>query len=103
MATFQSIQVDTGSGRSTVSKLREKLNQARQIVGQLKESMETLNSTWDGPANEAMNSRFAADYEALHGYCNLLEKIVDQMEQAQTCYENGENKVDAAIQGFHLL
>ena len=26
MATFQSIQVDTGSGRSTVSKLREKLN-----------------------------------------------------------------------------
>ena len=50
-----------------------------------------------------MNSRFTADYEALHDYCNLLEKIVDQMEQAQICYENGENKVDAAIQGFHLL
>ena len=49
MATFQSIQVDTGSGRSTVSKLREKLDQARQIVGQLKESMETLNSTGTAP------------------------------------------------------
>lgn len=103
MTTFQSIQVDTGSGRSTVSKMREKLNQARQIVGQLKESMETLNSTWDGPANEAMNSRFAADYETLQDYCNLLEKIVDQMEQAQTCYENGESRVDSAIQSFQLL
>ena len=103
MATFQSIQVDTGMGRPTVSNLRGKLDQARQIVGQLKESMETLNSTWDGPANEAMNSRFAADYEALQDYCDLLEKIVDQMEQAQTCYENGESRVEAAIQSLHLL
>lgn len=103
MASFQSIQVDTSSGRSTVSKLREKLNQARQIVEQLKDSMEELNRTWDGPANEAMNSRFASDYETLQNYCNLLEKIIGQMEQAQTCYENGENRVDAAIQSFQLL
>lgn len=96
------IEVDTDSGRHTVERLRGLLAEARTTIGRLGDSMEELNSTWDGVANETMNKRFVADRESIETYCEALGQMIDQMEQAQSCYEAGQNKVDSCIQSFHL-
>lgn len=96
------IEIDTDSGRHTINRLRELLTEAESTIGRLNDSMQDLNSTWDGPANETMNNRFAADRESMESYCKTLGQIIEQMERAQSCYEAGQNKVDACIQDFHL-
>lgn len=96
------IETDTESGRRTIARLQDLLVEAESTIEQLKDSMQDLNSTWDGPANETMNNRFAADHESMNAYCKTLNQIIEQMEQAQSCYEAGQNKVDSCIQDFNL-
>lgn len=96
------IQTDTDSGRSAVKNLRDDLAQAENVLSRLNDSMDTLNRSWEGPANDAMNKRFQEDFQAMQDYCKMLNEMIEQMEQAQTCYENGENKVNDCIQSFQL-
>ena len=80
MAAFE---VDTRLVQQTASELRQMNSKFQKQVNDLEASKRSLDSKWDGEANEAFNRAFMEDkgymtqfFNVIQQYCQALETIV---------------------------
>ncbi len=89
------IRVTASDIRSKKEQLLELNNQFKTQVRELESSEGTLNSQWDGAANDAFHKAFMNDknymdqfYNLILKYCDALEQIAAKYEQAEAANEN---------------
>lgn len=86
------IRVTASQVRSTANQLREYNSNFNTQVNRLQESEASLNSMWDGQANDAFHAAFSSDKEYMTQFYNLINKYCEALDQIATEYENAENK-----------
>lgn len=85
------IRVTASQVRSTASQLRDYNANFNSQVQKLQESEASLNSMWDGQANDAFHTAFTSDKEYMTQFYNLINKYCEALEQIAAEYENAEN------------
>ena len=83
----------------TSSELRRKANELRGINRQFKNSVnklgsteESLNSMWDGQANEIFHTAFMSDKGQMTEFANMIDKYCDALDRIAAKYEENERK-----------
>lgn len=84
------IRVTSAQLRAQAEALRTTNQNFKAQVNALEEKEASLNSMWDGDANDAFHKAFAQDkvqmdnfYNAIMQYVNVLENIADKYDQAE--------------------
>ena len=87
MAAFE---VDTRLVQQTASELRQMNSKFQKQVNDLEASKRSLDSKWDGEANDAFNLAFMEDkgymtqfFNVIQQYCQALETIVREYNDAE--------------------
>lgn len=75
------------------SRMAQKLNCMSELtqtlemdLQALKESLDSLNSSWEGPAQREFAAQFAEDYEAMKQMCQLIREFQQTFEYAKEEY-----------------
>lgn len=84
------IRVTSAQLRAQAEALRTTNQNFKAQVNALEEKEASLNSMWDGDANDAFHKAFSQDkvqmdnfYNAIMQYVNVLENIADKYDQAE--------------------
>lgn len=96
------IKVNTEAMSSDVEELRELLNNSTANLDKMYESVTTLDSMWEGPANESFVAQFSSDYTAFKEICSLVSGMIDDMDTAKAKYNSCEDEVYALIASIKL-
>lgn len=93
------IQVTSATLKSKADQLKQYNKQFKNNVKQLESAEGSLNSMWDGPANDAFHKAFHNDkvqmdnfYNAIEAYVNALLKIAAQYQKAENQNVTTANK-----------
>lgn len=85
------IRVTASQVRNTAGQLRDYNQNFNGQVQKLQESEASLNSMWDGQANDAFHAAFTSDKEYMTQFYTLINKYCEALDQIATEYENAEN------------
>lgn len=85
------IRVTASQVRNSANSLRELNQQFNSQVQNLQASEESLNSMWEGQANDAFHAAFNTDKEYMTQFYNLINKYCEALDNIATEYENAEN------------
>lgn len=77
----------------TPSRMAQKANHMSELMQTLesdlqalKGSLDSLNSSWEGPAQREFAAQFARDYEAMKQMCQLIREFQQTFEYAKDEY-----------------
>ncbi len=96
------IEVNTDRLNGDVSSLTSELNQIRNEMNSMFQSMQELDAMWDGPASEAFKVQFQSDYDAMNDLCKILQNMINCMENASSEYVRGENMIHAIVNAIRI-
>lgn len=86
------IQVTTGKLKNKAEELKSLNNKFKTQVENLKSIEKTLNSQWDGEANDAFHREFTKDIAQMHNFYNAIEQYVTKLNEIAHNYEKAEKK-----------
>lgn len=81
--TTQSLNTGAGNLKAENSKFKKKVEELIQVEN-------TLNSMWDGEANDAFHKAFQKDVIQMNNLYNAIEKYVTSLEQIAKEYDRAE-------------
>lgn len=84
------IRVTASQVRSTANQLRDYNQNFNSQVQALQSAEGSLNSMWDGQANDAFHAAFNNDKEYMTQFYNLINKYCEALDQIATEYDNAE-------------
>lgn len=96
------IEVNITALEQDTKELRETLKLVRGDMGAMFETVQELDTMWDGPANEAFNRQFELDRQVFEALCQSVEDILGSMENAQSEYRKCEAGVREEIDKIRI-
>ena len=77
----------------TPSRMAQKANTMAELtrtletnLEELRESMTSLNSSWEGPAQQEFAAQFESDYETMKQMCQMIREFQQTFEYAKDEY-----------------
>lgn len=86
------ITVNTSTIRNKAGELKTLNNRFRQQVEQLKTQEASLNTMWDGEANDSFHAEFNKDSIQMNNFYNAIEKYVQSLQEIAEVYEAAERR-----------
>lgn len=86
-----SITVTTSQLTSKANELKSYNTKFKTQVENLKQQESSLNSMWDGEANDAFHKAFDKDVTQMNNFYNAIEKYVQSLNEIIKNYENAES------------
>ena len=96
------LKVNTNRMDSDVQKLNGGLNQTRAHLQNIHDAMDRLHAMWEGAARDAKKQRFDTAYQNMTALCDLVQKMIDQMDQDRKEYDSCENQVMDAVNALNV-
>ena len=96
------IEVNMTALEQDTKELKETLKLVRDDMGAMFETVQELNTMWDGPANKAFNRQFESDRQVFEELCKSVEDILGSMENAQGEYQKCEAGVREEIDKIRI-
>ena len=90
------IEVNSSTIRKKACELKSLNKKFMSLVSTLKTTESTLNSMWDGEANDAFHKAFASDEKQMETFHGEIEKYASALESIATQYEKVE-KVNVSM------
>ncbi len=91
-----SVEVD--ELKNEAAAMREATDRAKEEIEELMQTMEVLNTTWDGPSKNTFRSLFRRDYlRALQARERLVARV-EKIEEAEHRYRSCEETVRQKVQ-----
>lgn len=84
------IRVTASELRKQASELRNLNGQFKQNVGSLESQEAELKTQWEGEANEAFHAAFTSDKTQMDNFYNLIEQYCTTLENIAAQYEKAE-------------
>lgn len=91
------IEVNVKTLEDDIKTMQEALEQVRNDMKGMFDSLGELDTMWDGPANEAFNRQFGIDHQTFQSLCDSVDGIIDSMENAKDAYRKCEEAVKGEI------
>ncbi|MGN0290470.1 MAG: WXG100 family type VII secretion target [Lachnospiraceae bacterium] len=76
--------------KSKASELRSLNKKLKKQIESLVSTEKTLNSMWDGEANDAFHKAFSKDTTQMNNFYNAIEKYASSLEQIVEAYNKAE-------------
>ena len=86
------IRVTASQVRSTAEQLRTFNQNFNNQVNNLVSAEGTLNSMWDGQANDAFHAAFESDKNYMTEFYNLINRYCEALDNIAVEYERAEAK-----------
>lgn len=86
----KSITVNTATVNSKASELKTLNSNFKKQVSNLRTAEKTLNSMWDGDANDAFHKAFESDATQMDNFYNAIEKYVSNLQEIVKAYDKAE-------------
>lgn len=96
------IAVDTGILVSDIENLQEQLNLIKGDLDKMYDSVNLLDSMWDGPSNEAFVAHFRQDKEDMSSLCNTVQELINCLSFARQEYDRCENEVNGIVSSIPI-
>lgn len=86
----RSITVTTATLTSKAAELKQQNSSLKKKVEELTTTENSLNSMWDGEANDAFHKEFQKDIVQMNNFYNAIEKYIASLEQIAKEYDRAE-------------
>lgn len=86
----KSITVTTSTLKTKASELKNFNGQFKQKVESLVSEEGSLNSMWDGEANDAFHKAFQKDVNQMGNFYKTIEKYISSLQEIIKQYESAE-------------
>jgi len=96
------IEIHTSALSSDINELTGQLQQVRNNMRTMYDSIAELNTMWEGPANDAFKAQFQIDYEMMQEVCGSVEQLISCMDYARINYDACESEVSAAVSAIKI-
>lgn len=96
------IRISTEQLERDRTEVQEELGGVHKAVEELGEEMQSLGTTWEGPAWQTFQSQVASDIENMQGICGKIAEFISHMEYAEQEYKNCDNQVQDLIAGIRI-
>jgi WXG100 family type VII secretion target len=99
---YREIAVNTSTLASDIETLQEQLDMVKKDINDMYGAVQTLDSMWDGPANEAFKTQFRQDYKDMQELCKTVQQIIKCMKYAKKEYNVCENEVNDIVASIQI-
>jgi len=86
------IQTTIAQMRSASDDLKSSNEQFKSKVDELNTSEGKLNSSWEGPANDAFHSAFTKDYQQMLNFYQAMQQFITVLDNSIELYVRAETK-----------
>ena len=84
------ITVTTTTMKNKANELKSLNNKFKNQISSLRSSESSLNSMWDGEANDAFHKAFNNDMIQLNNFFNAIEQYIAKLNQIAQAYDKAE-------------
>lgn len=84
------IQVTTSTITSKASELKSLNSKFKGYIQNLQTAENSLNSMWDGEANDAFHNAFQRDITQMNNFYNAIEQYVSKLNEIAQQYDKAE-------------
>lgn len=102
MAVVKELKIETDRLSSDIENLRNCLSGIKKSGHVMMTSIQQLSSMWEGEAKEAFTVQFESDYKTLENLAGILEKLIQELENAKNQYNNCEKQVGSIIESIRV-
>ena len=95
------IAVNTSTLSSDIETMQTQLNAVKKAAGKMYDSVNVLNSMWEGPAHDAFVTQFMTDQKDMLALCDTIQKI-NVMSEARNEYNTCENQVSGIVASIRI-
>lgn len=99
---MREIEVDTDGLRTQIAQLEEKLQLTREELIRLTDSVDALQSMWNGPAHDEFNKQYELDRERMEQMCTIIQNVLEGMQNARAEYDRCEGDVGSLVAGMQV-
>jgi len=99
---ISSIEISTERLQEDIRRMSECQQEAERQTKRMFETMQELDSMWDGPANQAFQAQFTADHQTMEELCREVRSLISCMEFARKEYDQCESAVYDAVAALHI-
>ena len=100
--TIQEITVDMSMLAIDIGVLQENVALLRSQMQEMFQEITELDTMWDGPANDAFNAQFQADYTVMENLCKTFDSMIECYEFANKEYNSCENSVHDIVAAISI-
>lgn len=86
----KTITVTTATLNAKASELKQKNADFKKRVEELVTTENSLNSMWDGEANDAFHKAFQSDIQQMNNFYTAIEKYVASLQEIAKKYDETE-------------
>lgn len=87
----KTITANTGQITSKAQELKQLNDRLKNQIEELISTESSLNSMWDGDANDAFHKAFAQDVVQMNNFYNAIVAYVAKLQEIVSTYEKAEN------------
>ena len=84
------ITVTTTQIKNKANELKSLNSKFKNQINSLRSSESSLNSMWDGEANDAFHKAFNSDMTQLNNFYNAIEQYISKLNQIAQAYDKAE-------------
>ena len=84
------ITVTPPTMKNKANELKSRNNKCKNQISSLRSAESSLNSMWDGEANDAFHKAFNNDMIQLNNFFNAIEQYIAKLNQIAQSYDKAE-------------
>lgn len=96
------IEMNTSTLAGDIETLEQAAAQLESQMKKMFQSIEELDTMWDGPANEVFNQQFQLDYQFCEEMCGVLRDLIGSLNHAREEYDKCEQNIDSLIRTIQI-
>lgn len=85
------ITVNSATITSKAGELKTLNSSLKKQIDELVATENSLNSMWDGDANDAFHKAFSQDVVQMNNFYNAIEKYISSLQEIVSTYEKAES------------
>ncbi len=85
------VTVNTGTLKQKAEELKNYNSSLKTKIEELSSTENSLNSMWEGEANDAFHSAFTRDIIQMNNFYNAIERYVTVLNETAARYESAES------------
>ena len=96
------IEMNTSMLAGDIESLESTVGQLETQLKNMFDSVNRLDTMWNGAANSAFNQQFQSDYAVCQEMCRTLRELIASLDHAADEYDKCEQSVNSMIRSLNI-
>ena len=99
---IREIEQNTDRLSDDIIRLEEEKAVLEKAIDAMFDAVNTLDTMWKGPANEAFRAQFQSDYETCSEMNKTLGILIEKLRKAREEYDKCEAEVESLVRAIRI-